>query len=457
MTNWLIRKSEAVLTGAAGTDARASGVDIRVRDGFITEMAPDLKQSEDETLVDAQDCVVYPGWVNTHHHLFQSLLKAVPGGMQQRLDGWLAAVPYRYLERFDVDLMRAAARLGMTELLLSGTTTVADHHYLYYKGGPTELGDLLFEVADELGMRFVLCRGGATRPSSHAGYPVHLPSETTSAFIKDVERLKNSYHENRGDAKRRVVMAPTTPTFSVSPEDLQIFADAARHLGLRMHTHLSDTESYVTYCRERHGMTPTEFCAAHGWSGEDVWFAHMVHTSAEEIPGLARAGTGITHCPQSNCRLGSGVAPVPQMARAGVRISMGVDGAASNEAPDMISETHQAWLVHRGAQLDADATRVEDVVHWASRGGANILGLDKVGLLAPGMAADLVVYRLDQPRYWGIHDAAVAPIVAGGTPSIKLSMVQGQPVVEDGVIAGASERPNLAVEARNAVQRLLRL
>ena len=456
MTNWLIHRPQAVITGAEGTGARVEGVDIRVRDGFITEMAPDLIQAKDETLVDAQDCVIYPGWVNTHHHLFQTLLKAVPAGMQERLDGWLGAVPYRYVESFDADLMRAAARLGMTELLLSGTTTVADHHYLYYKGGPSELGDLLFDVADELGMRFVLCRGGATQPNNHPGYPAHLIPETTDAFIKDVERLRNTHHESRGDAKRRVVMAPTTPTYSVTPEDLQTFADAARHLGLRMHTHLSETEGYVNYCREHHGMTPTDFCAAHGWAGDDVWFAHMVHTSAEEIPRLAREGTGIAHCPQSNCRLGSGVAPIPQMAKAGVRLSLGVDGSASNEAPDMISETHQAWLVHRGAQLDADATRVEDVVHWASQGGANILGLDQVGVVAPGMAADLVVYRLDQPRYWGIHDVAVAPVVAGGTPSIKLSMVQGQPVVEDGVVAGASDTRLLATEARNAVQRLIR-
>lgn len=456
MTNWLIRKPQGIITGADGHDARVEDIDIRVRDGYITEMGADLVQGADETLVDARDCVVYPGWVNTHHHLFQSLLKAVPAGMQERLDGWLSAVPYRYLERFDVDLMRAAARLGMTELLLSGTTTVADHHYLYYQGGPTELGDLLFEVADELGMRFVLCRGGATQPSKHPGYPSHLTPESTGAFIKDVERLANLYHQDSGDAKRRVVMAPTTPTYSVSPEDLRTFADAARQMGLRMHTHLSETEGYVKHCQEQHGMTPTDFCAAHGWAGEDVWFAHMVHTSAEEIPRLAREGTGIAHCPQSNCRLGSGVAPIPQMAQAGVRLSIGVDGSASNEAPDMISETHQAWLVHRGSQLDANATQVEDVVHWASRGGANILGLDNVGIVAPGMAADLVLYRLDHPRYWGIHDVAVAPVVAGGAPSIKLSMVQGEPVVKDGVVVGASDSQMLANETRNAVHRLTR-
>ncbi len=453
MANWLIRNPAGIVTGEPGATARLGTQDLRIRGGFITDIAPHLQPEPDERVIDAQDCVVYPGWVSTHHHLFQSLLKGMPVGIQERLYGWLGAVPYRYLDRFDPERMRLAATVGMAELLLSGTTTCADHHYLYYRGGPRELGDILFEVADSLGMRFILCRGGATRPTDHPGYPQYLPPEPIDAYVADVERLAARYHEPRGDAMRRVVMAPTTPTYSVAPEDLEALASAARRLGLRMHTHLSETEGYVSYCEERHGMTPTDFCAAHGWAGEDVWFAHMVHVAPAEFPRLARERTGIAHCPQSNCRLGSGVAPVPAMAAAGVRISLGVDGAASNEAADMINETHQAWLVHRGHGAQADRTRVEEVVHWGTAGGADILGLDRIGTLAPGKAADLVIYRLDQPRYFGLHDPLIAPVVAGGTPSIQLALVQGRCVVEDDQIPGLDIH-DLAQRARQAVMQL---
>ncbi len=452
MSRLLIKGAAAVMTGHLGEAARAGAADIRIRDGVITEVAPGLAAEADEAVLDAAGCVVYPGWINTHHHLFQSVLKAVPDGINQPLFGWLGAVPYPRLTRIRDRDLETAARVGLAELLLSGTTTCADHHYIYYAGLDAEMADVLFEVAGQLGMRFVLCRGGATEKGRHPGYPNDLESEALDQIVRDVQRLAERYHDASPRAMRRVVMAPTTPTFSVDPATLRELARAGRALGLRLHSHLSETADYVSYCREVHGCTPVQFCADNEWLGEDVWFAHMVHVADSELPLLAGTGTGIAHCPQSNCRLGSGIARAPEMARLGIPVSLAVDGAASNEAADMIQEAHCAWMVHR-AIGGADAVTVEDVVHWGTRGGARVLGFPEMGLIAPGHAADLVVYDLDQPRYFGSHDPAVAPVAAGGSPSLRYVLVDGRPRVVDGAIPGL-DLAALRAEAAEVVAAL---
>lgn len=452
MTALLIKGADAVLTGEAGEHARAGAVDIRVRDGVITEMAAGLIAAVGEEVIDARGCVVYPGWVNTHHHLFQSVLKAVPAGINEPLFGWLGAVPYPRLTRINDRHLEVAATVGLVELLLSGTSTCADHHYIYFDGLDAEMGDVLFEVADRLGIRFALCRGGATEQGRHPGYPNNLQAESVDAYIRDVERLAKRYHQQDGRAMRRVVMAPTTPTFSVSPPILRELARAGRSMGLRLHSHLSETADYVSYCREVHNTTPVHFCADNEWLGEDVWFAHMVHVADEELPLLAETRTGIAHCPQSNCRLGSGIARAPEMARLGIPVSLAVDGAASNEAADMIQEAHTAWMIHR-ALGGADAVTVEDVVHWGTQGGAGVLGLDGVGCLKPGYAADIAVFDLDQPRYFGGHDVAVAPVTAGGSASLRYLLVNGEVRVRDGAVPGV-DMPALRAQAAEMVAAL---
>ncbi len=451
----LIQHAEAVMTGLAGSAARAGKVDIRIRDGRIAEMAAGLQPRAGERVLDASGAVVYPGWVNTHHHLFQNLLKAVPEGINADLQEWLAAVPYPRLGRFTPELLRTAARLGMAELLLSGVTTCADHHFLYYAGTGRETGDVLFEVAAEFGMRFVLCRGGAIQSASaHPGFAkTGLEPEALDEMQSDIVRLKSTYHDQAGDAMRRVVVAPTTPTFSMPPDILREVARFARSEGLRLHSHLSETDNYVRFCREKYGQLPVEFVEEHEWLGPDVWFAHMVHARASEIETLARTGTGISHCPVSNARLGSGIAPVVQMAQAGVPISVGVDGVASNESGSMLGELNTAWLIHRANQ-GAAATRIEDVISWGSRGGSQVLGLGQVGTLEVGQAADLVVYDLDHPRFYGFHDLAVAPVAAGEPARVRYSLIQGSVVVDQGAIPGLDVQ-QLRAQAREAVARLL--
>lgn len=470
MKSFLIRNATAILTGLQGDAARASGGDLRVRNGRIAAIGS-LLPEPGERQIDAGGCVVYPSWVNTHHHLFQSLLKGDTEGLNATLSPWLVATPMRLRPRMTENDFRLAARIGLLELALSGCGTVADHNYHYYPDMPYDSSAILFEEAAKLGLRFVLCRGGGTLSRATPG--VKLPPasrpETLDGFLADMRRLAREFHDPAPDAMQRVVMAPTTPPHSMRPEEMRETARVARELGLRLHSHLSETVHYQDIVQEKHGMRPVEFCESIDWLGPDVWYAHLVKLDAEEIALLGRTRTGIAHCPQSNGRLGSGIAPVRALEAAGAQVSIGVDGAASNEAADMISETHAAWLMararagheatphFRGGQGEADAasTTVEDVVRWGSAGGAQVLGLDAIGTLEPGKAADLAIYGLDRdPRYFGLHDPAIGPVASGGTADLRYLFVGGKEVVRDGRV------PNLDVielgrRSREAVQALL--
>jgi len=458
MNDLLIRGADAVWTGLAGDAMRAlAGTDIRVRNGLISAVGT-LSPEPGERVLDASGCVVYPGWVNTHHHLFQSLLKGIPAGINLALVPWLGAVPVPYRRYFDgEESLRLAARIGLVELLLSGCTTIADHQYHYWPGMPFDASRAVFEEAERLGVRMVLCRGGQTlsRAMTDANAPPQVMPETLDGFLASVERDVANFHDPSPTSMRRVASAITTPSWSCSPQQLREMARAARSLGIRLHSHLSESFDYVRWAREVHGCTPLEFVADHEWVGSDVWFAHMVHLTDQEIAMCANTGTGIAHCPQSNARLGSGIARIPEAMAAGVPIGLAVDGAASNEAADMTNEAHACWLLHRadprsGERPDprAHASRVlqpgghasaitaEDVVHLGTVGGARVLGLDGVGSIEVGKAADLVLYDLDHPRYFGLHDPASGPVVSGGQPSLKAVLVQGRVVVENGMIPG---------------------
>jgi cytosine/adenosine deaminase-related metal-dependent hydrolase len=463
----LIRNASAILTGKRGDGERHAGPDIRVTDGVIAAMG-ELSVQAGERVIDARDCVVYPAWVNTHHHLFQSLLKGEPQGLDLTLTPWLAATPYRFRAAFDEHSFRLAARIGLVELLRSGCGTVADHNYLYYPGMPYDGSAILFEEAEKLGLRFVLCRGGATRTRQlESELPQALRPEPLDHFLSDCERLARRYHQSAPDAMRRVVMAPTTPLYSMSPEELRTCAREARRLGIRLHSHLSETVEYQNAAREKYDRSPVAFCGEYEWLGADVWFAHLVKLERDEIAQLGATGTGIAHCPQSNGRLGSGIADIPALEAAGVPVSIGVDGAASNEAADMISETHAAWLMQRARRGElarsranggnteggADAARIEDVVRWGTAGGAAVLGMDAIGTLEVGKAADIAIYQLDDPRYFGLHDLAIAPVASGGRPSLRALLVAGRVVAEHDAIPGL-DLVELNAAARAAVQQL---
>jgi cytosine/adenosine deaminase-related metal-dependent hydrolase len=466
--SFLITGSLTIMTGLKGAEARHPGPDIRISRGIIREIGS-LVPLPGERIVDATDCVVYPAWINTHHHLFQALLKGDPGGINLPLTDWLAATPYRYRARFNERLFRVAVRIGLVELVRSGCGTIADHNYFYYPGIPFDTSAILFEEAQTLGIRFALCRGGATQaPQLEAEVPTALRPESLDDYLADIERLAAKYHDPAPDAMRRVVMAPTTPLYSVTPSELREMAAVARRAGIRLHSHLSETVGYQDAARRMHDCSPVEFVGQHGWLGTDVWFAHLVKLDAEEIALLGKTGTGIAHCPQSNGRLGSGIAPIRQLEEAGVAVSIGVDGAASNEAADMISETHAAWLMQRareGQQATpryaggtfeggAGAATVEDVIRWGTTGGARVLGLPAVNGIAPGCSADIAIYSLDDPRYYGLHDPAIGPVVSGGRPRLEWLFVGGNIVVRHDDLPGV-DLTELRHAARQATRELL--
>ena len=467
MNDVLVRGAAHLFTGLPGVAMRpTAGCDIRVRGGLISAIGS-LAPLAGERVIDAAGCVVYPGWVNTHHHLFQSLLKGIPAGINLPLVPWLAAVPVAYRQFFDgEETLRLAARIGIAELLLSGCTTVADHQYHYWPGMPFDASAAVFDEAEKLGVRLVLCRGGQTqaRAMTDANAPPQVAPETLDGFLGSIERDVQRFHDPAPLSMRRVVSAITTPSWSCKAEHLMPMAREARRLGIRLHSHLSESYDYVRWAREVHGCTPLAFVEQHEWVGPDVWFAHMVHLDDAELQLCAATGTGIAHCPQSNGRLGSGIARIPEALALGVPVGLAVDGAASNEAADMITEAHACWLLHRadpraGARTTqpgghAGAMTVEDVVRIGTAGGARLLGLDGVGSLEVGKAADLAIYDLDQPRYFGLHDPAIGPVASGGSPSLRALLVQGCVVVENNTIPGL-DLAALRREAQAAVRRML--
>jgi 8-oxoguanine deaminase len=467
----LIEGAGAVWTGFRGVGLErldtAQGLNIRVQGSRIAQIGH-LHAQPGETVIHARGGVVMPGWVNTHHHLFQSLLKGVPAGIDLPLTAWLEAVPLPYRRGFDhADVLRTAVRLGLVELMLSGCTTVADHQYHYYPDMAWDATQVLFEEAAALGVRMVLCRGGMTRARSFGGdAPPQARPETLDAFIRSVDDAADRYHQAAPDAMRRVVSAITTPTYSCSPDELRQLAAHARSRGLMLHSHLSENHGYVAFCQEVHGFTPLDFVAQHGWTGPDVWFAHMVHLTPAEIALCVRTGTGVAHCPQSNARLGSGIAPVPAYLQSGVRLGLAVDGAASNEACDMLSEAHAAWLLHRarpgvrpddatGLSGQADAITVGDVIHIGTQGGAQLMGLPGLGTLAVGQAADIAIWSPDDIAYQGLHDPAIGPVASGRGQLISL-LCAGREVVRQGEVVGI-DMPALRALAQHHTQQLMRI
>nr|WP_249780122.1 amidohydrolase family protein [Bradyrhizobium sp. dw_411] len=430
---------------------RTSG-SIRVRDGVIVEIGA-LQAQPDERRLDASGCVIYPGLISTHHHLFQSVLKGVKSGINLPLAGWLRSVSYSYWSKIDEEALAVAARIGLAEMLLSGTSTIADHHYLFSDTYRFDPAQVIFEVARSLGIRLVFCRGGATKGRRFdTDEFIPMPVESLDHMLKSVESCAQRFHDMSPGSLSQVVLAPTTPTWSIEPGQLKEAIAAARRMKLRVHTHLSESTEYVDFCLSVHGKRPVEWIADHDWLGPDVWFAHLVHLDSDEIQMLASTGTGMSHCPQSNCRLGSGIAPADAMARLGGAVSLGVDGAASNEAADMISEMHSCWHTHRAVK-GADVVTAEDVVHWATAGGARVLGLPQIGTLAPGQQADIAIFDLDEPRHFGMHDPLIAPVTCAGSASVRYLLIGGRMVVENNVIPGLDIQ-KLRSDAARVVARL---
>ncbi|MCD6500123.1 MAG: 8-oxoguanine deaminase [Deltaproteobacteria bacterium] len=411
--------------------------DILVDGPVVTAVGPKLDVTDADEVWDASGKVVLPGFVNTHHHLYQTLCRAIPRVEDVKLFDWLVDL-YEVWRHLTPEAIHVSALVGMGEMLLTGATTTSDHFYVFPKDLPGDLLDRTVEAAATIGMRFVVCRGSMSRGRSRGGLPPDDVVQDESTILADSERLISRYHDPNPLAMCQVALAPCSP-FSVTPELMRDTAALARRAGVRLHTHLAETLDENQYCLETHGVRPLAFMEQVGWLGPDVWYAHGVHYTDEEIALLAQTGTGVAHCPGSNLRLGSGIARVPEMTQAGVPVGLAVDGSASNDASDMLSEIRTAMLVHR-VGTGVGSMSAMDALWLATRGSAKVLGRDDIGSLEPGKAADLVLWDMDDIAYaGGLHDPVGALVFCNARRRADRVMVHGQVVVRDGRIVRIDE------------------
>ncbi len=404
---------------------------VLVEDGVIAAVGPDREPESDER-IDLGGAVVTPGLVNTHHHLCQTLTRA--RAQQADLFNWLREL-YPVWAQIDADAEYAAARTGLAELALSGCSTVFDHHYIFPRGR-TGLIEAEVQAARELGVRIVASRGSMDLGVSDGGLPPDELVEEVDAVLADTERLVSELHERDPGARVQVAVAPCSP-FSVTKQLMTESAELARRLGLTLHTHLAETVEEEAYCMELYGATPVEYLTDLGWLGGDVWCAHCVHLSADDVADFAASTTGVAHCPTSNLRLGAGIAPVRDYLDAGVRVGLGVDGSASNERSDLLLEVKQALLVARG-RGGPEAMTAREALFLGTRGGAAVLGRDDLGSLEPGKRADLAIWKTTGLELGGAADP-VAGLVLSAPHRVERLVVEGEDVVRDGALVNADE------------------
>lgn len=418
-----IIKNAAVLVTMDDDRREIVGGDIKFANGVIAGVGADLGTAD--RVINAQGCVVTPGLVNTHHHLYQSLTRAVPGGQDALLFGWLQTL-YPIWSRMGPQEMFVSAQAGLAELALSGCTLSSDHLYLYPNG--VRLEDTI-EAANSLGVRLHATRGAMSIGQSDGGLPPDALVEPEADILNDTIRVIDAFHNTRDGAMIRIGVAPCSP-FSVSRELMRDSAILARDKGVMLHTHLAENDEDVAYSLEKFGCRPGQYAEDLGWTGDDVWHAHCVKLDAREIDLFARSGTGVAHCPCSNCRLGSGIAPLRAMLDAGVNVGLGVDGSASNDGGHLIGEARQAMLLQR-VQNGATAMSAREALRVATRGGAQVLGRPDLGSLAVGKRADIAIWDMAGIENAGAWDA-VAALVLCGPQRVRDLLVEGRDVVRGG-------------------------
>ncbi len=462
----LIRNARCIAT-MDGSRRELHDASILVRGHRIEAVGPagELPAEADE-VIDARQHLVVPGLVNTHHHMYQSLTRAIPAVQDAELFSWLRGL-YPIWANLTPEMVEVSTQVAMAELLLSGCTTSSDHLYLYPNG--VRLDDSI-HAARALGMRFTASRGSMSVGRSQGGLPPDEVVEKEDAILKDSQRLIEQWHDASHGAMVQVALAPCSP-FSVSRDLMRETALLARRHGVRLHTHLAENDHDVAYSLEKFGCTPAQYAQDLGWLGDDVWHAHCVKLDDEGISLFAASRTGVAHCPCSNMRLASGIAPVRRMVDAGVPVGLGVDGSASNDAAHMVNEARQAMLLARvgralqppvqregrtffGCDLGPAEMTARDALELATRGGAQVLGRSDIGHIAPGMCADLALFRLDTLAMAGgaVHDP-VAALLLCASPQADEVVVNGRRVVREGRLATLDLPPLL--ERHNRLAREL--
>ena len=453
MSSLLLKHARVLATmDDEGTEIPDGG--LYAVDGFIEQVGPsgELPATADE-VIDATDHVVIPGLINTHHHFYQTLTRAVPGAQDAGLFDWLRTL-YPIWAAMTPDDVFVATQTALAELALSGCTTSSDHQYLFPNG--SSLGDQV-SAARTVGLRFHAARGSMSLGESKGGLPPDSVVEEDDVILEDTEEQITTFHDPAPGAMVRVVVAPCSP-FSVSADLMKESAAQARRHGVHMHTHVAETLDEEQFCLDTFGRRPVELMEDLGWAGDDVWFAHGIYINADEIARMGSNGTGVAHCPSSNMRLASGIAPVRAYLAAGVRLGIGVDGSASNDGNHLIGEARQAMLLARLAAAPSleggELLTARQALRVATRGSARVLGRDDVGSLEAGKGADFVAVDLNRLEYAGAWHDPVAGLLFASPTRVDLNYVHGRAVVKDGELVGA-ELPAIIRRHNSAAARLL--
>ncbi|SDL68787.1 8-oxoguanine deaminase [Modicisalibacter muralis] len=412
----------------ACADADAAG-GVVIKGSRIVEKVPTGGQPSQavDTTFDASNHVLLPGLVNTHHHFYQTLTRAYSPALNKELFPWLTTL-YDVWANLDEEQMALASELAMVELLMSGCTTVADHHYVF-SGALTNAIDQQVETAQRLGVRAALTRGSMSVGRDDGGLPPQSVVQDERTILDDSQRLIDRYHQHGDGAMTTIALAPCSP-FSVSRELMRESARLAETNDVRLHTHLAETEDETAYCQKLFGMRPLDYLEENGWLSDRTWLAHGIHFNDDEIARLGRAGTGIAHCPSSNMVLGSGLCRTLELEAAGAPVGLAVDGSASNDHSNLAEEMRQALLLGRLRYSPSEVTH-QAVIRWATQGSARCLGRDDIGGLEPGQQADLALFKLDEPRFSGAENPLAALLLCGAHRADRV-MVAGRWRVTDG-------------------------
>ncbi|MBO6163891.1 MAG: 8-oxoguanine deaminase [Lachnospiraceae bacterium] len=446
----LLVKNVGWLVTCDDSDRVLSNINILAEDGVITRISSE-EMAADE-VIDASGMVMYPGLINTHHHLYQTFSRNLPQVQNLELFPWLKTL-YEIWKNLDEKVVYYSSLTGMGELLKTGCTTCLDHHYVFPKGADDSLMDAQFSAADTLGMRFHATRGSMDLSVKDGGLPPDSVVQTVDEILKSSEKIVRKYHDSAPYAMHQVALAPCSP-FSVSGDLLRESAKLARDLGVRLHTHLAETRDEEDYTKEHFHMRPLEYMETLGWTGPDVWYAHGIHFTDEELQFLAETGTGVAHCPISNMKLSSGIAKIPQMLKLGVPVGLAVDGSASNDGSSLLEEMRVAFLLHRLNSSNAAPTGY-DILKMATRGSAKILGREKLGQIAVGCAADFFLIRQNRLALVGSQmDVGAALATVGFRESVDLTVVNGRIVVKDGKLLPVDEE-KIAYEANQVWEHYL--
>ena len=455
----LLVKNARLLAAMDGTRREIENGGLFCEDGFIKQVdaTSDLPQTADEVL-DLKDHLVLPGLVNTHHHFYQTLTRAVPAAQDANLFNWLKTL-YPIWARMTPADISISTKTALAELALSGCTTASDHLYLYPNG--SRLDDEI-NAAREMGMRLHASRGSMSLGESKGGLPPDSVVDTEEAILKDSQRLIEEFHDPNPGSMTRIVLAPCSP-FSVTGELMKQSADLARNYGVHLHTHLAETQDEEAFCQQQFGHRPVAYMQSLDWVGEDVWFAHSVWVNQEEINVYAKTGCGVAHCPSSNMRLASGIAPIWEFLAAGVKLGLGVDGSASNDSSHMLAEARQAMLLARlragveGASLSGSLKPMltaRQALEIATLGGARVLGRDDIGSLEPGKCADFIAINLNRLEYAGALHDPLAAVLFCAPVKVDYNIVGGKYVVKQGELVTV-DLPKQIRKHNEAARRLM--